>query len=367
MENKRPLRSVPDDELLRRLRDLARQSRLVEHDLLAHIAEVDARKLYAREACSSMFAYCARVLGLTGAEAYMRITAARASRRHPVLLTMLEDGRLSLTAASLLAPHLTLENRDGLLARAAHRSKRQVLELIAEIAPRPDAPSRIRKLPERRPVTTTVCPGSVAARPAAPEFPLPQMLPGATPPTSVHAVELCPDRVSLTPTVTDAVEAMASVPAPTLHPDVVKRPAIVLPLSPGRYRVQFTASAELRDKLQRLQDLMRSTIPDCDLAALIEIAVTEKIDRLEAKRFGRTKTPRKTLATTDLTSQSRYIPVAVKRMVSERDGYQCRFTDRLGRRCPERARIDRGRDAGFPAPPAQIRACAASALGSCLR
>ena len=30
-------------------------------------------------------------------------------------------------------------------------------------------------------------------------------------------------------------------------------------------------------------------------------------------------------------------------------------------------RTDRGRDAGFPAPPAQIRACRTSALGSCLR
>ena len=29
--------------------------------------------------------------------------------------------------------------------------------------------------------------------------------------------------------------------------------AIVQPLSPGRYKVQFTASAELNDKLERLQ------------------------------------------------------------------------------------------------------------------
>ena len=41
MENKRPLESIPDDELLRRLADLLRQSRRVESDLVAHIAEVD--------------------------------------------------------------------------------------------------------------------------------------------------------------------------------------------------------------------------------------------------------------------------------------------------------------------------------------
>src|SRR5262245_29497255 len=152
MDTERPLRSVPDDELLHRLGTLVHQSRAVEHDLVTHIAEVDARKLYARAASSSMHAYCTDVLYLSGAEAYLRIAAARASLKHPVLLTMLADGRLHLTAVGLLAPHLTEKNRDELLARATHQPKRRILKLIAEVAPRPDVPSVIRKLPERRPV-----------------------------------------------------------------------------------------------------------------------------------------------------------------------------------------------------------------------
>ena len=44
-----------------------------------------------------MFSYPTDVLHLSEAEAYLRIAAARASRRHPVLLTMLDDGRLHLT------------------------------------------------------------------------------------------------------------------------------------------------------------------------------------------------------------------------------------------------------------------------------
>ena len=62
----------------------------------------------AREASPSMFAYCTEVLHLSEAEAYFRIAAARASRKHPVLLSMLADGRLHLTAIAKLAPHLTL-------------------------------------------------------------------------------------------------------------------------------------------------------------------------------------------------------------------------------------------------------------------
>jgi hypothetical protein len=94
MEQERPLQSIPDDELLQRLADLMRQSRRVELDLVAHIGEVDERRLYAREASPSMFNYCTEVLHLSEAEAYLRIAAARASREHPMLLAMLGDGRL---------------------------------------------------------------------------------------------------------------------------------------------------------------------------------------------------------------------------------------------------------------------------------
>ena len=152
-EDTRSLDLIPDDELLRRLVELLRQSRRAEADLVAHIGEVDARRLYAREASPSMFAYCTETLHLSEAEAYLRIAAARASREHPVLLTMLASGRLHLTAIAKLAPHLTAENRDWLLERAVHRTKRQIEELVAEIAPRPDAPTLLRRLPDRRSAT----------------------------------------------------------------------------------------------------------------------------------------------------------------------------------------------------------------------
>ena len=141
------LESVPDDELLRRLGELVSRSRRVEADLVSHVGEVEERRLYAREASPSMFAYCTEVLHLSEAEAYLRITVARAAREHPQLLTMLADGRLHLSGIAKLLPILTRENRDGLLERATHRSKRQILELVAEVSPRPDAPSFMRKLP----------------------------------------------------------------------------------------------------------------------------------------------------------------------------------------------------------------------------
>ena len=50
MEHECSLALVRDDELLRRLADLLSQSRRTEADLVAHIGEADARRLYAREA-----------------------------------------------------------------------------------------------------------------------------------------------------------------------------------------------------------------------------------------------------------------------------------------------------------------------------
>ena len=61
MTCKLQLKSISDDELLRRLSELLRQSRRVESELVAHIGEVDERRLYACEASPSMFAYCTEV------------------------------------------------------------------------------------------------------------------------------------------------------------------------------------------------------------------------------------------------------------------------------------------------------------------
>lgn len=108
------------------------------------------------------------------------------------------------------------------------------------------------------------------------------------------------------------------------------------PLAPARYKVQFTASAELHGKIERLVALM----PGGDLAAVIDAAVTEKLERVEAKRYGKTKRPRKSVEQVDVSPGSRDIPAPVKRTVWARDGGQCTFVSESGKRCPERVRLE---------------------------
>jgi hypothetical protein len=207
------LGAVPDDELLRRLGELVSQSRRVEADLVAHIGEADARGLYASLAFPSMFAYCAQALHLSEAEAYRRITVARAARKHGLLLPMLRDGRLHLSSIALLAQLLTPENREALLQRATHRSKREIEKLVAELQPRADASSVMRQLPQRR-----KAPPADASQRQAPG-------PGA-------AHELVPGRVGT---------AAPANPAAFAAPADPSRPAVVEPLSPARYKAEAPA------------------------------------------------------------------------------------------------------------------------------
>jgi hypothetical protein len=320
----RPLASVPDDLLLRRLAEILGQSHRVEADLIAHIAEVDERRLWAREAFPSMFAWCTAGLHLSEGEAWLRLTAARASREHPVLLSMLADGRLHLSGIALLAPHLTSANREAVLARATHRTKRQIEELVAGLAPRPDAVSLVRRLPGTSPDLALADPQREVGMTA----PAGEAVIGVTSSGMGRTVASAPVDEPGCPTGGGSVSTrLEPAPAP---------PASVRPLAPGRQEVQFTASSALREKLVRLQALMRSQVPDGDLGAVNEAAVTEKLERLEARRFGATARPRKDLSTTDTSPSSRRIPAAVRRAVHERDGGRCRYVDASGRRCGER-------------------------------
>ncbi len=172
------LREISDQDLLYKLKRLAVKSRQLEAELLVHIGEVDARRLYLQEACSSMFVYCTKVLYFAESAAYHRITAARIVRRYPEVLERLKAGEIHLAGISLLAPHLTLENHQELLARAKHGSKREIEELVAELRPKPAARALVRKLP--------AAPSGLPAQPERPE-PAPKVEAPPRPPHTTSA------------------------------------------------------------------------------------------------------------------------------------------------------------------------------------
>src|SRR5438094_8149193 len=90
------LSHLSDDALRRGLSVTVACERGGTAELLAHIAEFDARKLHLPAAYPSMYAYCVGELHLSEDAAFKRIRAARAARAFPVIFQAIADGRLHL-------------------------------------------------------------------------------------------------------------------------------------------------------------------------------------------------------------------------------------------------------------------------------
>jgi hypothetical protein len=92
------LQHLSDHALLAATMRAAGDQRRATAQLVALLCEVDARKLYLGQGCSSLFTYCTQVLRLSEHAAYGRIEAARAARQYPLVLERLVSGELTLTA-----------------------------------------------------------------------------------------------------------------------------------------------------------------------------------------------------------------------------------------------------------------------------
>ena len=352
-----------DRELVASLRQLVRADRTLSALMLVHIAEVDSRGLYREQAYSSMFAYCVEELRMSEAEAYLRIQAARLGRQFPLVIELFAKGSLHLSAIKLIGPHLTAENHARLLEQASGKSKREVEQLVASISPKPDVPSAMRKLPEvgetranpnAKPIALSVTPTSAAiALPLSTATNATALGLRATP-TSIPSTPVSPaapilPQPSSSPTASQLQEPPPGDAAERTDPAAFAlqspRPSCSsTPLSPGRYKVQFTAGQALHDKLDQLKDLLRHQVPDGDLATIVELAVDMLVDDTLKKRFAQATKPRrprvKRTGVKRRKLNSRYVPRAVVREVHARDAGQCTFVSSDGKRCGERGFLE---------------------------
>lgn len=285
--------ALSDDALVARVTTLAGNERRATTALIAALGEFDRRKLYLSQGCSSLFTYCTQLLHLSEHAAFNRIEAARAASRFPAVLDALEQGGVTLTGIRILAPVLTPKNHMQLLAHAKYKSKRDVELLAATERPRPDVPDRVRREP---------------------------------PATSLP---VSPSRTSVGEPTSLAVKT--TVPRQTIT-------ASTAPLTPERYRIQFTASKSFEEKLRRAQALLRHSIPYGEIEAVIERALDLLLASLEKRKWGSTSRSRPPTGA-DGASHTRHIPAAVKREVWKRDGGRCAFVGTQGR-CTEAAFLE---------------------------
>jgi hypothetical protein len=321
------------------------RDRRVTAALLIFLVEIDRRGAYAGTRHSSLFGFCVEELHMSESSAGKRIHAARAAARFPVLFDMVARGEMHLSGINRLAPHLTEENLGTVLSRARHMSTRQIEKLVAEIAPEPERPSRVRALPRRdaAPLLT----GATAAQHAEERAPAPSPTGDCEPAgaccagygavaAAIDGAE-CARRDGDAPFVggpagaggaADVVGAAARGPASTTGTF-----GQVRPVAPRRYRVELTIGEETYEKLRALQGLL----PDRDAAAIFDRAIGELLDRTLARKAAITDRPR---PRRDDGERGRKIPAQVRRDVWMRDGGRCAFVASDGQRCRETARLE---------------------------
>jgi hypothetical protein len=305
--------ALSDHDLLRRLRTLAGSEREILVELLAHLAALDSRpSVYAAEGYGSLFTYCTRALRLSEDAACTRIEAARVCRRFPAILDRIASGEMTLTSVRLLGRYLTPENHQAILERASGQTRHEIERLVAELAPQPDTPSTVRRMPTMTPVVGAACSASTAQSAMS-------------------------------------VPSEPPVMAPRAPVVAVRRP-IVQATAPARYRVQFTIGQATHEKLRRMQALLRREIPDGDPGAIFDRALDLLLAETEKRKLGTTASPRSVRSIrpgTDTGKRrgldirtppppSRHVPRAVKRVVWRRDDAQCAFVSPAGHRCTER-------------------------------
>jgi hypothetical protein len=281
---------MSNEKLLAELGVLVNADREMTALLLAHLAEVDARTLYRPAGYSTMHEYCVRGLHMSDDSAYKRARVARAARRFPQLFDAIADGRLHVSGVAVLAPHLTDENVDELIAEATHRRKIDIEIIAARLAPRPDVP------------------GAILSRSSA------------------------ADDAS---TANAASRGLAPGPVPAQSEPHTR----VQPLAPERFGLQMTIGQETRDKLERAKDLMRHRNPSGDLAVVLDAALDALLAKLEKQKFGATDRPR-AATPRPADADPTYVPASVRRAVYERDQGMCTFVSADGVRCTERGFLE---------------------------
>jgi hypothetical protein len=366
------LESVSDDALHAGVKTLAGRYNAVTADLLAHLAEVDARGIYRERACSSLYTYCVYELRLSEDEAQRRARAARAARTFPVLFEMLAEGAIHLTGLLLLAPHLTAENHAELLARARFRTKREIEQLVARIAPRPDVPARIEPLGPRPQAVRNLWQAFTASL----RGPVRELVAGvekgqappavfddeASAPEQVEPLSAgvdddasAPERVEpLSAGVDDGASASerlsAAVDDGSSAPERIAAPTAFAgwePLAPFRYRVEFTASQQYVDLLEEARNLLQHQVPNRDVARVHELAMAAFVEHLRKRRQAARDRPRRAGGFDGRKQRRGCRGAAPARLAEGRDGSAPeRVTRADDESAPERVKPQRGRLVG---------------------
>lgn len=285
---------LDDVHLEARLVDLAARDRATTAELLAHLAEADARHLHLTRGFESLHAYCVEHLRFSDAAAHKRIAVARVAREHPGILARIADGGLSLSTVLVLRPWLNGSHAEDLLEACTGRSRAAIEALLAE------------------------------------RFPRSESFEWGTQASVTDDAPACKSPCQLAPGRADASLGAEAV--------LNKVESASTPLTGARVVLQVTVARETQAKLQRARELLGRAVEPGDVAEVLDRALDALIVSLEKRRHGLHVRPRATSLRP--VTRSRHVPAAMRREVHTRDEGRCAFTSEDGRRCTSRHALE---------------------------
>lgn len=133
---------LSDNQLLKKTLTARTHERKFTIEILEYLEEIDKRKLYVDEKCSSLFNYCVHILAYSKAEAAIRVNATRLIKNEPSAKKQVRTGKLSLTNASEIQSFFqqekpTPEIKKTVLKNACGKTKRETQKIIQEFSTRP--------------------------------------------------------------------------------------------------------------------------------------------------------------------------------------------------------------------------------------
>jgi len=235
---------------------------------------------------------------------------------------MLEDGRLHLTGARLLAPHLTQGNCNELLVGSVDQRASAIRVMLAQRFGTPEPRATLRP---------------IVSRPLAPTAPLPsadesQLFAGA----SVGSETAAATQHVSKHVVAEAGIVEAASPAEMPPSD----PVPILPTPPPaplRFELRCTLDERTHELLRQAQALLSHSVPAGDVGQVLRRALELLVPKLERQKFGATDRPQRCARPTNGT---RHIPAQVRHAVLKRDQGQCTFVGDDGHRCSERRYLE---------------------------
>lgn len=280
-------------DLSSRLADLLAREQAAMADFLMALADFDRRRLWEPLGYTSLWHYLHRELGLSRTAAFYRKEAAQLLQRFPTIEPPLRDGRLCLSSVAELAKVVTVENALEVVPRFFRLSAREAREVVAELAPRVDPPTRevVTQVPSRAAVLT-----SEPALPLAPS----------------------PETSDASPT-----------PTPT-----------VAPLTADLRRLHVTVSRRFLQKLDAARDALAHARPGANAEAVLEAGLDLILAR-QAKRRGQVQRPRAAKAPAEREpARSDQVPAEVRRAVWARDEARCQWPVDAGGICGSTHRLE---------------------------